>query len=123
MVIMGELAYGLDMSASSAESLEDLSNTSTWLHGDDSQLILFVDPDEESLLLVMENTSSRWPVSVEISSSKIFVTFLEEEVIFNQLLLGGSVHTLERIELTLEVSLESIACFNNLVHDFESLRF
>ena len=72
---MGELADGLDVSASSAESLEDLSNTSTWLHGDDSQLILFVDPDEESLLLVVENTSSRWPVPVEISSSKIFVTF------------------------------------------------
>ena len=75
MVIVGELALFFDVSASSAESIEDLSDTGTWLHGDDSQLILFVDPDEESLLVVMENTSSRWPVSVEISGSKIFITF------------------------------------------------
>jgi hypothetical protein len=49
----------------SAQSLEDSSDISALLHGDDSQLILFVDPDEEGLGVVVEDTSARRPVSVE----------------------------------------------------------
>jgi len=61
----------------SAESLEDSSNVSSLLHGDNSQLVLLVDPDQESLGVVVENTSSRWPVSVEIASLQESVTLLE----------------------------------------------
>jgi hypothetical protein len=50
---------------SSAESLENCSDICSWLHGDDSELILFVDPDKEGLGVVVENSSSRWPVPVE----------------------------------------------------------
>jgi len=44
------------------------------LHGDDSELILLVDPDQESLGVVVEDTSARWPVSVEVASLKESVT-------------------------------------------------
>jgi len=62
----------------SAESLEDSSNVSSLLHGDNSQLVLLVDPDQESLGVVVENTSSRWPVSVEIASLQESVTLPSE---------------------------------------------
>jgi len=67
MFIMGELGNLLNGRSGSAESVKDLGNTSTWLHGDDSELILFVNPDEESLGLVVEDTSTRWPVSVQVA--------------------------------------------------------
>jgi hypothetical protein len=70
MLVVGELAHGLDVSGSSAESIEDLEDTGSWLHGDDSELILFVDPDEESLGVVVEDTSAGWPVSVKVASLK-----------------------------------------------------
>ena len=58
MVVMGEFADGLDVGGGSAESLEYSFDISTWLHGDDSQLILLINPDEESLIFIVENTSS-----------------------------------------------------------------
>ena len=70
MLVVGELADGFNVSGSSAESVEDLEDTSSLLHGDDSELILLIDPDEESLGVVVEDTSARWPVSVEVASSK-----------------------------------------------------
>ena len=51
------------------------------MHGDNSELILLIDPDEESLGIIMENTSSAWPVSVKVASSEESVSLLEKEVI------------------------------------------
>jgi hypothetical protein len=68
---MGEFNIGgLEMSDGSAESIENFKNSGTILHGNNSELIFFIDPDEESLGFVMEDTSTGWPVSVEIASSK-----------------------------------------------------
>ena len=74
MVIAGELADCFNMRSGSAESIEDGRNISVFLHGNDSKLILFVDPDEESLSIVVENTSSGWPVSVETTGLEESVT-------------------------------------------------
>ena len=68
MLVMGELDHSLDVSGGSAESVEDLEDTGTLLHGDDSELVLLVDPDEESLGVVVEDTSAGWPISVEVAS-------------------------------------------------------
>ena len=67
MVVMSKLADSFDFGSSSAESVENLNDTGSLLHGDDSKLILFVDPDEEGLGVVVEDTSAGWPVSVEIA--------------------------------------------------------
>ena len=75
MLIMGKFdVSGLKMSNCSAESVEDFDNAGILLHGDDSELILLVDPDQESLGVVVEDTSARWPVSVEVASLKESVT-------------------------------------------------
>jgi len=65
MVIVSKFANSFDVFGSSAESGEHLSDVGTLLHRDDSELILLVDPDKESLGIIVENTSTRWPVSVE----------------------------------------------------------
>lgn len=58
MLVVGELGNSFDVSSSSGESLENFGDTSSLLHGDDSELILLVNPDEESLLVIVEDTSS-----------------------------------------------------------------
>ena len=87
VVISGEVGNFTDGSAGSGESTEDLGDTSTLLHGDDSELILFVNPDEESLLVIVENTSSWWPISVEIASLKESISLPIIKNLLNNLLI------------------------------------
>jgi len=70
------------------------------LHGDDSKLILLVDPDKEGLVVVMVDTSSLWPVSLKSSRLEILVTTLEEEMIGDQLFLLLWGHGSERVVFT-----------------------
>ena len=71
MIVMSKLDIScLEMSNSSAESVKDLDDTGVLLHGDDSELILLVNPDQESLGVVVEDSSSGRPVSVEVASSQ-----------------------------------------------------
>merc|ERR1711982_110067 len=106
MIVLGKFAVLFDGLGGSAESVENFLDSSTWLHGNDSKLILFIDPDEEGLGIIMEDTTTRRPVSVEVASLEESVTFLEQEMVVDELLLDFLVHTLERIESTLEVSIE-----------------
>jgi len=84
-------------------------------------LILFVDPDEESLGIVMEDTSSFWPVSLESCGFEIFVTTLEKEMISNKLLLLGFSHVTKRIVSTLKITSEFTKSGGNKLFDFVSL--
>tara|TARA_B100000780_G_C21074053_1_gene432304 strand:- start:860 stop:1126 length:267 start_codon:yes stop_codon:yes gene_type:complete len=70
MFVVRKLNYGFNMLSSSAESLEDACDVSTWLHRNDTKLILLVNPHQESLIFVMEDTSTSWPVSVETAGLK-----------------------------------------------------
>ena len=51
--------YLLDTLSSGSESLEDFDNGGTLLHGDNTHLILLVDPDEEVLSLIVEDTLNK----------------------------------------------------------------
>jgi hypothetical protein len=93
MIVMSKLANLLNFRGGSAESVKNFSDSSTLLHGDDSELIFFVDPDEESLGGIMENTSTRWPVSIEIACFEESVSFLEEEMVGNKLVLVFLFHS------------------------------
>jgi len=74
------------------------------LHGDDSELIFFIDPYQEVFLVIMEDTSAIGPVSVESASIEESITFLEEIVISNELVLIFLAHTLQWVVLTLELT-------------------
>merc|ERR1719278_2343518 len=46
----------------------------TLLHGNDSQLILLVHPDQECFLLVVEDSSALGPVSLHTSSNQVLIS-------------------------------------------------
>jgi hypothetical protein len=124
MIIMSEFDIGgLEMSNGSAKSIEDFEDSTILLHGDNSELIFLVNPDKESLGIIMENTSSRWPVSVEVACVKESVSLLEEEMIIDQLVLVCLAHALKWVEFTLKVSFEGVTGCDNLVHNLKSLSF
>ena len=75
MVVVGEAGLLLDSLSGSGESLEDGSDVSTLLHGDDTELILLIDPDEESFGIVVEDTSALWPVAVKTTGLKETISF------------------------------------------------
>ena len=89
-----------------SQSLKDSLDISTLLHGDDSELILFVDPDQESLGSIVEDTSALWPISLHTSNSQVSVSRHEEEVIINKLLSDLLVHSSQRIVLSSKVPRE-----------------
>ena len=84
---MSECCDALNVGCSLGESSEDSTDIGTLLHGDDSELVFLVDPDEEGLLVVVEDASAFWPVSVEVAGIEEAVTLFEEEMIVDKLLL------------------------------------
>jgi hypothetical protein len=70
VVVVSEVGDALDMRDGAAKSLEDCADVGTGLHGDDSQLVLLIYPDEEGLVVVVENASVVGPVAVEVAGLK-----------------------------------------------------
>ena len=69
----------------------------------------------------MEDTTALWPVAIEATRFKEAITLFEEEVISDQLVLGVSIHAVERVEVTSKVTLEGVAGRSDLNHDFVTL--
>ena len=65
---MGEFCDTLNVLSSTAKALKYSSDVSTRLHRNDAELILLIDPDKESLGIVMEDTSAFGPVTIEATS-------------------------------------------------------
>jgi len=74
------------------EPLEDSLDVTSLLHGDDTELILLVDPDQEGLGFVVEDTTALGPVTLHTGNLQVGITRHEEEVVINQLLAGGLIH-------------------------------
>jgi len=98
-----------------------LTDVGTLLHGDDSKLILLVDPDQESLVVVVENTSGLGPLTLKTAGLEVLVATLEEEMIVNEGLLLGSSHGGEGVVLALELTFEGGKSLNDLGLNLESL--
>lgn len=98
---MSKLGNFFDVGGGTTEAAEDSADVSTWLHGDDAELVLFVDPDKESLLVVVEDTASFGPLSVQTASLKVLVALLEQEVVIDQLLAVSLREGCERVVLAL----------------------
>jgi len=106
MLIVGEFGFLLNEASSGGESLEDGTDIGSLLHGDDSKLIFFVNPDEESLSIIMEDSSTLWPVSLETAGFKIFISTLEEEMIGNELGFLSRGHLRKGVVFTFKFSSE-----------------
>lgn len=66
MLAVGKLEDFLNFSGATGEAIEDAVDVSTWLHGNDAELILFLDPDNEGLLYFdVEDTMTVGPGLLE----------------------------------------------------------
>jgi len=88
------------------ETLEDTLDITALLHGDDAELILLVDPDKESFVLVVENTTALGPVTLHTSDLQVGVTRHEEEVVVDELLADGLIHTSQGVVVTSQISFQ-----------------
>jgi len=121
MLVVGELCLLLDLGSGNGEALEDLTNVGTLLHRDDTELVLLVDPNEESFGVVVEDTTSLRPFTLKTARLKILITALEKEVISDELCLVSLTHGGERVVLALKLTIEGFEGGDNLLLDLETL--
>ena len=118
---MSEASDRFNVSSGTAETLKHLDDVRACLHRDDTKLIFLVHPNKESFCIVMEYTTADGPVAVKTTSIEEAVSFLEEEVICNELLLIFWVHALKRVKLAFQVTLKRVAGFNYSIHDLKTI--
>ena len=121
MLVVSKLGLLFDLSSGDGESLEDLADVGSLLHGDDSELVLFVDPHEEGFGIVVEDTTGLRPLTLESAALEVLVTTLEKEVVLDELLLLGVGHGGEGVVLALKFTGEFLKNANDLGLDFTSL--
>merc|ERR1719429_1004900 len=68
------------------EAGEDSLDVATFLHGDDTGLVLLIDPEKEGLGVIVEDSTTLGPVTLHTSDSQVTVSRDEEEVVINELL-------------------------------------
>ena len=90
------------------QSFEYTLDITTLLHGDDSKLILFVDPDKECFGCVVEDTTAFWPVTFHTSYLQVWISRHEEEVIIDQLLSDLLVHASQWVVVSGKITLNDI---------------
>ena len=86
-------------------------------------MVFFVYPNKEGFLIVMEDTSSLGPISVEAACLQESVPFLEKEMILDQLLLLLRLHVSKRIILSSKFTLETVTCLDDLLLNLVPLIF
>merc|ERR1712012_479889 len=96
-LIQAEVLASLD---TLGQSSEDFFHISSLLHRDDAELVLFVHPDRESLVLVVEDTTTLRPVTLHASNGKVPIARDEEEVVVNELLADLLIHSGQRVVVT-----------------------
>jgi len=99
------------------EALDNLANVAAVLHRDDAEMVLFVHPDQEGLVFVVEDTTSGWPVAARVRRLQEAISLLEQEVVSDKLVLDLFGHTLKRVVGALEFRL------SDGLEDFLDLRF
>jgi hypothetical protein len=75
---MSELDDLLDFCCTTGEAVKNCMEVSTLFHSNNSELILFVNPNKECLVLVMKDTSTVGPVTVEITCLEETISFPKE---------------------------------------------
>ena len=118
---MGETSDLFNLSACVRESGEDSSDISSILHGNNSELVLLIDPDEERFGSVVENASALGPLTVKSASLKEAVTLLEKEVVSDELVSLFVTHGTKRVKSSSKFSSEATAGLYNLLFDSVSL--
>jgi hypothetical protein len=122
-VVVAEWNTLLDVVDGVGQATENFSQVAAHLHGDDAQVIFLVAPDQEGLGVIVVDTATRWPVTASVGSLQEAITFLEQEVVVDELLLDGLLHAGQWVEFTLELSLQARQGGGNLGFHFLVLGF
>ena len=85
---------------------KDTLDISSLLHGDDAGLVLLVDPHQEGLGGIVEDSTALGPVTLHTSNSQVAVSGDEEEVVINKLLSDLLIHASEWVVLSGKVTRE-----------------
>lgn len=101
-VVVGEGQPFFDVVYSTDQTPENGAEVTTHLHGNDTKMIFFVDPNQEGFVVVVIDTTSRWPETARVGGLQEAVTFLEQEVVVDQFLLDFFAHASKWVEGTFE---------------------
>jgi len=105
----------LDSFDTISKPFEDSLDITTFFHGDDTKLIFFIYPGKESLCVIMEDTTSLWPISLHTSNLEIPVTRYKEEMVIHELLPDLLLHTSKRVVGTSKLPFQ---VSKSLLHQF-----
>ena len=83
--IVSECDNLLDFLGSASQSSEDAYEVAPVLHWDDAELVFFVDPDQEGLVVIVEDATTFRPFTVKPCGLKESITFFEQEVVLDEL--------------------------------------
>merc|ERR1719166_786819 len=90
----------------SGQSFEYTSYITSLLHGNDSELIFFIDPDKECFGFVVEDTTAFGPVTFHTGYLQVWISRHEEEVVINQLLSDSFIHSSQWVVVSSKVTSE-----------------
>jgi len=122
MLIRGEFGLLLDLGGGDGETLEDLTDVRALLHGDNTELILFVNPDEESLGVVVENTTGFGPVTLKSAGLEVLVATLEKEMVLDKTVTLRVGHGSEGVVLALKLTSKVTESLNDLALKSKTVR-
>merc|ERR1711931_538413 len=97
----------LNLQQAGAEASEHLLHVASLLHGDDTEMILLIHPDEEGLLVVVPDASAVGPVTGHSGAGQQGRHGLvKQEVVVDELVLLSVGHTVQGVVLSLELTLQ-----------------
>jgi hypothetical protein len=70
------------------KTLKDTLDITALLHGNDTELIFLIDPDQEGLGGIVEDTTTLGPVTLHTSNGQVTVTFKIRYTLFSWSILG-----------------------------------
>jgi len=114
------LLYGFN---SLGQSAEHFLHITTFLHRDDSELILFVDPGQEGLVIIVEDSTTLGPITLHTSGNQVLVARDEQEVIVNELLSDIFVHAQQWVVFTGQLAAEFVESGLHQVLNTQTLIF
>jgi len=92
---------GLD---TASETLEDGQDVTTALHGDDTELILLIDPDQEGLAVVVEDATALGPIALHAGDLQVGISGHEEEVVVDELLADLLIHASQGVVVASKIT-------------------
>jgi len=82
---------------------KNFPDITTHLHGDNTKLVLFIDPDQECFLVIVEDSTSLGPIPLHASNGKVSVPRNKQEVVVHKLLTNSFIHACQRVVISRKI--------------------